>query len=133
MASLRRAALTGVILSGIHAGLLAMPAGAFEVVKLGGPVARVLFLGLGSTERACGSIRLPEGEAVLIYDPWDHGCGAYDQLVVLVRAPFGKGMAFMGELCSAIMSDGSVLTLHPTGRTEPGAPEITCSLENPER
>ena len=129
MAPVRRAALTAALL----ALLAATPATAFEVIKLGGPKARLLFLGLGASERSCGSINLPVGPSAVTYDPTVHGCDAYDQFVVLLRAPFGKGMAFMGELCAAIMTEGSVLTLHPTGRTEPGAPELRCSLETPKR
>jgi|GEM_PF-4068967 len=128
MASLRRALVTAAFL----AALTVTPAAGFEVVKEGGPEARLMFLGLGVSEQACGSIDLPEGATAMTYDPWDHGCGAYTQLVVFVRSPFGKGMAFMGELCAAIMTRGSVLTLHPTGATGPGATEITCTLESPD-
>ncbi|MDF1793860.1 MAG: hypothetical protein P1U88_18255, partial [Thalassobaculaceae bacterium] len=113
------------------AALLAGPAAAFEVIKEGGPKARLLFLGLGSSERACGSIDLPEGAVSVVYDPRTFECGAYEQLVVIVRAPFGRGMAFIGELCAAILTRGSRLTLRATGATGHGAPEIVCSLQGP--
>lgn len=127
MASLRRTALTAALVW----AALGAPAAAFEVVKEGGPAARVMFLGLGSTERACGSFNLATGAQTIPYDPSAFGCSGYEQFVVIVRAPFGKGMAFIGELCTAIMAEGSRLTLTPTGATQPGAREFSCALESP--
>ena len=139
MASVRRTAVRDAVVRMVIAFcgclLLAGPAAAFEVVKAGGPAARLLILGLGGTEQACGSAVLPAGDGVLRFDPEAVDCGAISQFVVIVRAPDAGEDSFRGEWCEAIVARGGTLRLEPTSDGAGGVadlgPPMACTLTPP--
>jgi hypothetical protein len=128
MASLRRAVVAAASVAGLLSGLSG-PASAFEVVKRGGPAARLLFLGLGDRERACGAFELAAGDARMLYEPLLFGCGAYHQFVVIVRAPFGPETTLAGEWCEAFLTADTRLTLLPETAGDRIGPPMRCALE----
>lgn len=133
MASFRRAALSCI--AGCAAAAASWlgtgPAAAFEVVKTGGPPARLLILGLGSAEKACGSVTLSAGDGTLRFDPEAAGCDAISQFVVIVRTPDVGADAFRGEWCEAIVARDGILRLDPTEGGADLAPPMVCTLGPP--
>ncbi len=132
MAPVRR---TPLILAAAVLTAVLGPAGiavadSFRVVKAGGPPARLLVLGLGDSERACGSADLPAGPVVLRFAADEAGCAAIAQFVVIVRANSSDGDSFLGEWCEAIVASGGTLRLVP-GPGDPGAAPMACVLSAP--